>query len=101
MTSAESTMDVQEIVTKILFSLVQPAKPSRDNSYGVPEEILTLATPFLKPSSYMDVVEERTALHICGYPTCKQLLPHVTKKYKKPQYRINISKRTVRLLFFC
>lgn len=37
---------------------------------GVEPDMLKMASRFLRPDEYEDILEERNILHLCGYPLC-------------------------------
>ncbi|KAJ1740619.1 hypothetical protein LPJ78_004225 [Coemansia sp. RSA 989] len=54
------------------------------------ERVLKQAARYLTPQDYQDVVEERAATKLCGYPLCNQATQKIEQKY-----RISLARRKV------
>ncbi|KAJ3041838.1 RNA polymerase II associated protein 2 [Rhizophlyctis rosea] len=61
---------------------------------AVSAEVLAEAALLLRPEDYNEVVVERAAVKICGYPLCEQV-PKVGPQVRKGKYRIDTREQKV------
>jgi len=62
--------------------------------YHVPPKVLEQSRLLLRPGTYQEIVEERAALKLCGYPGCSSHLDSVPDP-KKVYFRLNLSKKEI------
>lgn len=62
--------------------------------YHVPSKVLEQSRLLLRPGTYQEIVEERAAVKLCGYPCCSKQLRTVPNG-KKVYFRLNLSKKEI------
>ena len=67
--------------------------PSASTGYRVPSLIFEKSKLLLRPSTYKEIIEERSALKLCGLPTCGTKLKSVPTN--KTYYRLNLHKKEI------
>merc|ERR1719295_532976 len=62
--------------------------------YHVPPKVLVQSRLLLRPGTYQEIVEERAALKLCGFPCCSKQLASVPDQ-NKVYFRVNLSKKQI------